>query len=65
MGLPSVLLSLLSSLLKDYSPIRSSGFFHGYTTTVWSVILVQAGGGLLVALVVKYADNVLKVSGTF
>ncbi|GMH95924.1 hypothetical protein TrST_g3418 [Triparma strigata] len=61
MGLPSVLLSLLSSLLKDYSPILRSGFFHGYTTTVWSVILVQAGGGLLVALVVKYADNVLKV----
>jgi solute carrier family 35 (UDP-sugar transporter), member A1/2/3 len=33
---------------------------HGFTTWVWILVLLQAGGGLLVAAVIKYADNVLK-----
>ena len=36
------------------------GFFFGYSGVVWAVVLLQAGGGLLVAMVVKYADNILK-----
>jgi len=36
------------------------GFFFGYSSVVWLVVLLQAGGGLLVAMVVKYADNILK-----
>jgi len=35
-------------------------FLHGFTGWVWSITLLQAGGGLLVAAVIKYADNVLK-----
>ena len=35
-------------------------FFHGFTTSTWSLVALQAGGGLLVAAVIKYADNVLK-----
>lgn len=35
-------------------------FCHGFTSWVWAVALLQAGGGLLVAAVIKYADNVLK-----
>lgn len=35
-------------------------FCHGFTGWVWAVALLQAGGGLLVAAVIKYADNVLK-----
>jgi solute carrier family 35 (UDP-sugar transporter), member A1/2/3 len=31
---------------------------------VWTVVTVQAAGGLIVAVVVKYADNVLKVFAT-
>eukprot|EP00529_Nitzschia_sp_RCC80_P020348 CAMPEP_0113457520 /NCGR_PEP_ID=MMETSP0014_2-20120614/9452_1 /TAXON_ID=2857 /ORGANISM="Nitzschia sp." /LENGTH=396 /DNA_ID=CAMNT_0000349021 /DNA_START=360 /DNA_END=1550 /DNA_ORIENTATION=+ /assembly_acc=CAM_ASM_000159 len=35
-------------------------FFHGFTNIVWVLVFLQAGGGLLVAAVIKYADNVLK-----
>lgn len=35
-------------------------FLHGFTAWVWALALLQAGGGLLVAAVIKYADNVLK-----
>lgn len=35
-------------------------FFAGYNHYVWLVIILQAAGGLIVAIVVKYADNVLK-----
>lgn len=35
-------------------------YFHGFTPLVWILVALQAGGGLLVAAVIKYADNVLK-----
>jgi solute carrier family 35 (UDP-sugar transporter), member A1/2/3 len=35
-------------------------YFHGFTVWVWMLVGLQAGGGLLVAAVIKYADNVLK-----
>lgn len=60
MGLPSVVLALFSAFVKDGSDIARRGFFSGYTPLVISVILLQAIGGLVVAVVVKYADNILK-----
>mmetsp|Transcript_13797 Transcript_13797/g.20191 ORF Transcript_13797/g.20191 Transcript_13797/m.20191 type:complete len:383 (-) Transcript_13797:1508-2656(-) len=39
---------------------KAKPFMHGFTSWVWIVALLQAGGGLLVAAVIKYADNVLK-----
>eukprot|EP00339_Tiarina_fusa_P022886 CAMPEP_0117015656 /NCGR_PEP_ID=MMETSP0472-20121206/12467_1 /TAXON_ID=693140 ORGANISM="Tiarina fusus, Strain LIS" /NCGR_SAMPLE_ID=MMETSP0472 /ASSEMBLY_ACC=CAM_ASM_000603 /LENGTH=354 /DNA_ID=CAMNT_0004719505 /DNA_START=177 /DNA_END=1241 /DNA_ORIENTATION=+ len=35
-------------------------YLHGFTGYVWVLVGLQAGGGLLVAAVIKYADNVLK-----
>ena len=35
-------------------------FFEGYNALTWSIVAVQAGGGLIVAVVIKYADNILK-----
>ena len=35
-------------------------FLHGFTHWVWALVWIQAAGGLLVAAVMKYADNVLK-----
>merc|ERR1711972_547632 len=40
--------------------VLEKGFFYGYDGLVWSVISIQALGGLLVAVVIKYADNILK-----
>ncbi|KAK8758282.1 hypothetical protein V5799_004084 [Amblyomma americanum] len=51
---------LLTTLINDYSEVREKGFFYGYGMLIWIVILLQALGGLLVAVVVKYADNILK-----
>mmetsp|Transcript_3610 Transcript_3610/g.5209 ORF Transcript_3610/g.5209 Transcript_3610/m.5209 type:complete len:353 (-) Transcript_3610:797-1855(-) len=39
-------------------------FLHGFTGWVYVVVMLQAGGGLLVAAVIKYADNVLKGMAT-
>ena len=60
LGVFGVIIGLTGMWFKDGTKVRESGFFTGYTEIVWLVILNQAFGGLLVAVVVKYADNILK-----
>lgn len=52
----------LLPVINDWPDIQATGkgFWVGYNTVVWSVVLLQAVGGLAVAMVVKYADNILK-----
>lgn len=57
-------IGLLTTFSYDYAEVSSRGFFYGYNAIVWSVILLQALGGLLVAMVVRYADNILKVANS-
>lgn len=40
--------------------IQEESYFHGFTMWVWALVFFQAGGGLLVAAIIKYADNVVK-----
>ncbi|TID15294.1 nucleotide-sugar transporter [Venturia nashicola] len=47
-------------IFKDGANISRDGFFVGYNWVVWTAITFQACGGLLVALVVNYADNIAK-----
>mmetsp|Transcript_11067 Transcript_11067/g.14469 ORF Transcript_11067/g.14469 Transcript_11067/m.14469 type:complete len:418 (-) Transcript_11067:171-1424(-) len=61
MGLPSVLIALTGIYVKDSATIAAKGMMVGFTPLVWTVIFIQAAGGLIVAVVVKYADSVLKV----
>lgn len=61
MSLFSFILGLVFIVfLKDGKAVIKDGFFQYYTPLTWVVIWLQAGGGLIVALVVKYADNILK-----
>ena len=49
---------------KDRAQIAQCGFFGGYGPAAWALVLVQSVGGLLIAAVVKYADNILKAFAT-
>ena len=54
-------LGLIVSFFKDREEIAKSGYFYGFTPWVYAVVGLQGAGGLLVSMVVKYADNILKV----
>lgn len=41
--------------------IRRKGYFHGFDWVILVLVALHAFGGLLVALVVKHANNMLKV----
>jgi len=44
----------------DYSVVSSKGFFHGYTNLTFFNAFVQSCGGIIIAFVIKHADNILK-----
>jgi len=52
----SVVIALCQGGLKD----TGKSYLHGFDMWVWILVGLQSGGGLLVAAVIKYADNVLK-----
>lgn len=56
-GLP---LSIAYALIKDQGAIVSRGMMQGFTWLTWAVVWCQVFGGLIVGMVVKYADNILK-----
>jgi UDP-galactose transporter len=60
LGLFGFIIGMAGVFVKDGDAVRDAGFFQGFNPLVWTVIAIQAGGGLLVAVVVKYADNILK-----
>ncbi|KAF9347241.1 hypothetical protein BGX26_001259 [Mortierella sp. AD094] len=59
LGISGALFSFLA-MFYDRQRIMEGGLFQGYSFMTWVVVFNQALGGLLVAIVVKYADNILK-----
>lgn len=45
---------------QDGDAIHSYGLLQGYNTVVWLVVACQAFGGICVAMVLKFADNIMK-----
>ena len=60
LGLFSLPLALLAGLLKDFQVYRTTGLFHGFDVVIYSVIFLQAVGGIIVAAVVKFASSIMK-----
>ena len=60
LGIFGSLTAIIGMCLKDGSEIYEKGFLFAYTPLVWAVVVQQATGGLIVAVVVRYADNILK-----
>ncbi|XP_071511997.1 UDP-N-acetylglucosamine transporter-like [Diadema antillarum] len=55
-----ILFGLGGVIGKDGDKVRENGFLQGYSAVTWVVVILQAFGGLVIAAVIKYADNILK-----
>ncbi|XP_035593432.1 UDP-N-acetylglucosamine transporter-like isoform X3 [Oncorhynchus keta] len=60
LGMFGLVFGLMGMFAYDGERVRVSGMFKGYNTITWTVVALQALGGLVIAAVIKYADNILK-----
>ena len=60
LSLLAIPLGIFVAFVKHSDGIADKGFFFGYDLFVIYLVMLNAMGGLLVAVVVKYADNILK-----
>ncbi|KAH7721875.1 Protein NSTP-8 [Aphelenchoides avenae] len=50
----------IMTMANDLPVLRDNGIFYGWTGLVWTIAFSSATNGLLVAAVMKYADNIKK-----
>lgn len=60
LSLLSLPFGFMTCLISDWNKVVHMGWFYGYDFFIAYLIVLQAAGGMVVALVVKYADNILK-----
>ncbi|XP_061926554.1 solute carrier family 35 member A3b isoform X1 [Entelurus aequoreus] len=60
LGLFGFAFASLGMLGYDGRRVAEFGMFQGYNWIACTVVLLQALGGLVIAVVIKYADNILK-----
>lgn len=65
LSLFSLLPALVPIVFNTSSPTATSGWFSttlfaNFTVWAWATVFIQVAGGLLTAMVIKYADNILK-----
>ncbi|KDP45581.1 hypothetical protein JCGZ_17188 [Jatropha curcas] len=51
-------------VIQDFDAVLNKGFFHGYSLVTVLMILNHALSGIAVSMVMKYADNIVKVYAT-
>jgi len=56
----SIPLQLFAVWQRDWDTVQAKGWLHGFCPVVWMVVCMFAFGGLLVAVVIRFADNNLK-----
>lgn len=60
LALISLVISSAGCYYSDRNSIYEKGFLFGYDSLVMTVICIGAVGGIVVAIVIKYLDNILK-----
>ncbi|KAK7162725.1 hypothetical protein R3I93_006923 [Phoxinus phoxinus] len=60
LGLFGLIFGLVGVFVYDGERVRENGLFQGYNNVTWTVVALQALGGLVIAAVIKFADNILK-----
>ncbi|KAL7237242.1 hypothetical protein ACSBR2_003517 [Camellia fascicularis] len=54
----------IAILIQDFDAVMNKGFFYGYSLITTLMILNHALSGIAVSMVMKYADNIVKVYST-
>lgn len=66
LGIFGGMASIVTMFVVDGDALSTYGFFHGYSNLTWTVIALQASTGLIVAITIKYTDNIVKAfAGAF
>ncbi|KAJ0980722.1 hypothetical protein J5N97_008977 [Dioscorea zingiberensis] len=59
-----MLFNIFAIFTQDFDAVMNKGFFHGYSFITVCMILNHALSGIAVSMVMKYADNIVKVYST-
>jgi len=60
LGLMSAVIGTIGVWFHDREHVAEHGFLGGYNNVVWLTVTTHGVGGLLVAMVIKYADAIVK-----
>ena len=60
LGLMSAVIGSVGVWMHDREAVAAQGFLGGYNSVVWLTVTTHGVGGLLVAMVIKYADAIVK-----
>jgi len=60
MAICSAMVGMGTLMFSNGGQVLQNGFFHGFTISAWISCINNALGGLLVAVVVKYMDQIMK-----
>eukprot|EP00899_Mesostigma_viride_P013910 jgi/Mesvir1/2251/Mv11539-RA.4 len=59
-----IFFNVLAIFMQDSDQVIERGFFYGYTATTFVMICNHAMSGIAVSMVMKFADNIVKVYST-